>query len=83
MSQTAERLAALNGAATSSLHELAEDAQNYREALRKLELLPPGSDDYAAARANLHVMVTVLMAHSTTTVELLDAALDALPDDDE
>ncbi len=83
MNQTAERLSALNSAATSSLHELGEDAQAYLDGLSKLESTPPESDDYQSVRAALHVLTTTLMAHATTTLDLLDDALDMLPDDDE
>ena len=83
MSQTAERRSALKEASKASLRELSADAQRYRESLARLESLAPESEAYAEAHADVHIRVTVLMAHATTLVELLDAEDDAQPSTDE
>ncbi len=83
MSTTAERHHALQGAVSTSLHELADDAQTYLDNLKRLEVLPPESDDYQDVMADMHVMVTTLMVHATSTNDLLHDVDDATQDDDE
>lgn len=83
MSQTTTRHEELRKVADHKLNDLATDATQYLQAYLRLRETPPEADEYHQASVNVHMAVTILKAHSDTTLEVLDEALDALPDDNE
>jgi uncharacterized membrane protein len=73
--------AALTRTIRVALEELAEDARDYLEKLEQLRTTPKDDAEvYEDAEVALETAVTVLMVHSTSAHELLDA-LDEATDD--
>lgn len=83
MSQTATRQQELRELADEKFSNLAADAVHYLQAYLQLKDSLPESDEHRQASINVHMAVTLLKTHSGTVLEVLDAAFDALPDDDE
>lgn len=83
MNQTATRLQELRGIADHKLSDLASDAAQYLQAYLHLKDMLPEADEYQQASVEVHMAVTLLNAHSETTLEVLDKVLDSMPDDDE
>lgn len=83
MNVTVEKLDQLRSATQSSLDELAQDAQQYLDMHRRWQQRPQGSAARQDLEAELDVQVTVLMAHATTTHDLMEEVTDSLPNEDE